>query len=256
MQIPKAPLKPTVFSPQTLIIYGNPKVGKTSSLAALPGCITASLEKGCEMHEMTYVPLGSYAEYKDFCESLRREKSYQFLAVDTVTVLEDLCIEEATRRYKLSNTGRNWTGTDILTELEYGAGYRALRIVFGEALDLACNAAPRTIFIAHSADKYIKDQGGKDVASAEVSLIGKCKQILCARGEIGHLRQVTRAKKSAAEKTITDGIISFKTTEELVCGSRHKHLAGKSFTFINGETGVIDWAAIYPDLFPAVEPKK
>jgi len=254
MIIPKTTIKPTALSPQTLIIYGNPKVGKTSALISLPNCITISMEPGVEMHDMVYVKANDFAQFVDACDSIKRDGTYKFIAIDTVSRLEDFTNAEANRRYRRSNFGRNFEkdgGEDILTELEHGAGYMHARRVFNEALDKAISSAPKTIFIAHSTDKVIKDQGAPDVTSAQIDLIGKHKQILCARGEIGHLVRKTRLRKTADGRTVEDGMLNFKTTEKLVCGARFNHLAGKEFTFLDGETLATNWHLIYPDLFPA-----
>lgn len=246
IKLPTAAEPPIYTEPTSLLIYGAPKCGKTSALAHLPDCLILSLERGAEQHNCMRLEIKTYRELIEAAGEISKAPPgrYKFVGVDTVDVLEELAVQEATVRYKASNTGRTFTGRDILSELEYGAGYRWLRGAFDEALCALIKCAPHVIFIGHVKDKVLDTGGAKETIIKDLDLTGKCKNIICARCDaVGHLSRVKRTGS-----TTTDGMLSFQTNDWLNAGARHSYLTGKTFKFIDGDTVKPDWAAIFPSL--------
>lgn len=117
--LPKEPVEPTVFSPRILLIYGMPKVGKTEILSHLPKSLTLDFEGGTEMYKMVRERVYSVPDVFDVIRSIISEGEanfkegkqgddvypYLFLAADTIDMLEELCVESATRKYKASPLG-------------------------------------------------------------------------------------------------------------------------------------------------------
>jgi len=245
IKLPTAPEPAQFTEPTSLLMYGAPKCGKTSSLPFLPDCLILSLERGAEQHNCMRVPVTTYKEFMEVTGQIAASAGrYKFVAVDTVDVLEELSVQEGQARYKASNMGRTFTGRDILSELEHGAGYRWLRNAFDEALCAVIKCAPHVIFIGHVKDKVLDTGGAKDTIIKDLDLTGKCKNIICARCDaVGHL---TRVKRTGSP--VSDGMLSFQTNDWLNAGARHTYLAGKTFKFIDGDTVKPDWAAIFPSL--------
>ncbi|MDO4465538.1 MAG: AAA family ATPase [Bacillota bacterium] len=123
-------------NPKNLIMFGLPKSGKTTALSQLPGCLIIDLENGSDYVENAFVTKA--ANYKDLYKLARAlspvwngEKNdkyepheFKFVAIDTITSLEEMSLDLAAKRYSESPVGKNWMGTgqDIL-KLPMGAGY-------------------------------------------------------------------------------------------------------------------------------------
>ena len=51
MELPKTKVGALRKSPKNMVIYGPPKIGKTTALSALDGCLIIDLEEGSDMVE-------------------------------------------------------------------------------------------------------------------------------------------------------------------------------------------------------------
>jgi hypothetical protein len=234
IQLPTQPLPPTDSNPKTLVIYGPPKIGKTSIVAALDDCLIIDLENGSNFVTALKVKLDNILQVNGLEEAVKAAKfPYKYVCVDTLDKLEEWCEVEATARYKASPQGKGFGGKSVL-ELPQGGGYFHLRNVFYEYFNRLRNLAPNAIFIGHIRDKMLTADG-KDVTSKDLDLTGKIRNIVCAYTDaIGHAYRDKDGKL----------MISFITTDSANCGSRCPHLINKAFSFTSPAT-TNDWKQIY-----------
>lgn len=77
--------------------------GKTSALAELPNCLIVDLEDGSEYIESYVVKAHNYMELYNIAKELKTtEHQFKFVALDTITALEDIALDLAARRYSES----------------------------------------------------------------------------------------------------------------------------------------------------------
>lgn len=122
MELPTKKVEATSKNARVLIIYSPPKVGKTELLSNLDNNLILDLEGGTKMIDALKVEVNSIGElykYKSAIEAA--EHKYDFITIDTVTKLEEMCNDLAIHMYKQTPIGKNYTGKDILT-LPNGAG--------------------------------------------------------------------------------------------------------------------------------------
>lgn len=239
MQLPVQKIKATSLSPRKLIIYSKPKVGKTSALAELPNSVIFDLENGTDFLDAVKLKINNLKELKEAGEAiLEQGKPYKYLIVDTVTKLEDMCAELAVQMYKNTPLGKNFTGTNVLT-LPNGAGYLYLREAVISVINYIETLADVIIYLGHIKLKFM-DKAGKEVSAMDLDLTGKIKSMMSADSDaIGMLYR--------------DGnknILSFKTTDDIICGARPKHLKNKEIVLSEvNEKGdlVTHWDKIFVD---------
>ncbi len=244
--------------PRMLLIYGPPKIGKTTMLAQLQtiapnrNLIVETDPRGAELVSCLSLQVNSMAELTTVIETIKAQskttgkRPYDFIAFDTIDKIEEWAEIEATAAYKKSSIGCNFTGASVL-ELPKGGGYLHLRRIFTEMLYRTFNLADNIIFVSHIRDKMIESVAGKgDVSAKDLDLTGKIKSIVCSM--VDGIGYVSRDK----DQNMT---ISFVTQEDVVCGSRCPHLKGQKQTH---QKQTFDWAKIYPDYasaHPILEPK-
>jgi hypothetical protein len=231
--LPKAVTPPTTIDPRVLILYGAPKVGKTSVLSQLPGCLIVDLEDGTDYLSALKVKASNMAELEAIAQSLRNPPNqYPYIAIDTVSKMEDWAELQGTNRYKANPTGKNFTGNSVL-ELPHGHGYLWLRLAFQELLGMFSGTTSRLILVCHLRDKFL-DKGGSEVAVKDLELTGKIRNITASKADaIGYMfRDVSKNQGRL--------MVSFQTFEQVSCGSRCDHLKGQAFEF--------DWKKIYKEL--------
>lgn len=235
-------------SPENLIIYGKPKSGKTTKLAELDDCLIIDLENGTNKIDALKVQVNSLQDLSKLITAMKRsEKKYRYVAIDTITRLEEWCEWDATWMYMKSLQGKNFnrypdkfesdggltplprSQWESVLSLPKGAGYLWLRNSFNKWKSLLKDLAPHVIFVAHVKDSSLEVKG-KEVACRDIDLTGKLKTITAADADgIGYVYWEEGVQ-----------MISFVTKDGAEAGTRCPHLAGKSMPF--------DWKEIFIDM--------
>lgn len=142
IELPTVRKAPTVLEPKRLVIISHPKIGKTELASALPNSLILDLEGGAGYYENTCIDVKQLcidkstpeAKYpmrqalKDIADTIKakiavdKKSPYDFLVIDTTTVLEEIARGYATTLYKKTPLGKNFAGTDVVAELSNGAG--------------------------------------------------------------------------------------------------------------------------------------
>ena len=232
LTLPKKVIKATRKSPKNMIIYGPPKIGKTTALSKLENCLIIDLEDGSDMVDALKIKVNSLAELAEVGKAIISEgKPYKYIAIDTITQLEVWCEEEAKKMYQETPMGKNFDpqnkGLSVLS-LPQGAGYLWLRKAFMKWFHRLSKLADHVIFVGHLKDKYLT-KNGKEVKANDLSLTGKLREITCASTDaIGLVYRGEGVTK-----------ISFDSTNDDTAGSRCEHLRG-----LDAE---LEWGKIFID---------
>ena len=241
-------------SPKNLIIFSKPKVGKTSLLAQLDDCLIIDLEKGSDYVDAMKIQASSVEEIKAIGEQIKKEEyPYKYIALDTITALEEMCIPYAEIIYSKTSIGKNWFKTTSdgslaadsgkaiygsILNMPNGAGYPYLRDAFTRVIEYVKTLAPRVILIGHIRDVLL-EKGGADFNALDLDLTGKLKRITTSQSDaIGYLYR--KGNKN---------ILSFKTSDEVSCGARPEHLRNQEITvseIVDGQL-VTHWNRVFID---------
>jgi hypothetical protein len=219
IKLPTSKIKAEEHNPKNLIIFSKPKVGKTELLAGLPDCLIMDLENGTDYVDAMKIKISSVRELKAVGEAIiKAGKPYKYIAVDTITALEDVCLPYAEELYSKTSMGKNWFSEGkpkytSLLNLPNGAGYPWLREAFTKVIDYVKTLAPYIILVGHVKDTML-EKNGAEVNVLDLDLTGKLKRISTSNSDaIGYLYR--KGKQN---------ILSFKTTDEISCGARPVHL--------------------------------
>ena len=231
-KLPKKKVKASRKSPKNMIIYGAPKIGKTTVLSQLDDCLIIDLEQGSDMLDALKVQVNSLKELGEIGKEIYTEgKPYKYVAIDTISKLEEWCEEEGKQIYLKTPMGKNFEqknpGMSILS-LPNGAGYLYLRMAYKKWIDRLNTLADHVILVGHLKDKMLEKKG-KEVAVKDLDLTGKIKQITCANADaVGYIYR---------EDDVT--MVSFDSLGDVVAGSRCDHLKGKTMP--------MEWSKIFID---------
>ena len=252
--LPKKKSAASHKSPKNLIIFSKPKVGKTSLLAELDDCLILDLEKGSDYVDAMKIQVSSVEDIKAIGEQIKKEEyPYKYIAIDTITALEEMCVPYAEKIYSKTSIGKNWFKTTSdgslaadsgkavygnILQMPNGAGYPYLRDAFTRVIEYVKTLAPRIILIGHIKDVLLEKAGG-DFNALDLDLTGKLKRITTSQSDaIGYLYR--KGNKN---------ILSFKTTDEVSCGARPEHLRNQEITVSELKDGkmMTHWDKIYID---------
>lgn len=225
-------------NPKRLIIYSKPKVGKTTALAGLDNCLILDMENGSDFTDALKVKINNLSDLRAYgTKIIEAGKPYKYIAVDTVTAMEDMVKPLALKLYRDTPMGRSFSSDNVLT-LPNGAGYGYLREAFFNVLDYIDTLADNIILLGHLKDRQIEIKG-KEVNAADVDLTGKIKSLICANADA--IAYMTREDNN---KTV----LNFQTSDTIICGARPEHLKNQQIVISEiQEDGTLktNWDKIY-----------
>ena len=241
INLPTTKLPAVTQDPKNLIIYGVPKIGKTTILSHLENCLIIDIEDGSDYVEAMKVKVGTLGELQAVCKAIvEAGKPYDFIALDTITSLEDFAKPLALREYQSSPQGGGYTG-DIL-HLPHGAGYGYLRNAVEKIINMVASVTTNLILVGHVKDKALAAAAEATSGSTiELDLTGKLGRILAAKSDaIGFVHRDEDSNLC----------ISFETDGNASAGARPEHLANKNIIVAEKtEEGFIShWDRIFPSL--------
>jgi len=227
--LPKGKLAPSRVDPKVFLFYGMPKVGKTKILTELDNLLILDLEGGAETYECARVQISTIAQIDQIITEILAEGKanggkypYEFIALDTVSKLEDLVDANETAKYKASVMGKGFTGASV-TELPHGLGYGFIRRGVMDVIERLSRVCKHLIIVGHVKEKILS-KAGEEVTYRDLALSGKLASIVPAFVDaIGYIYR--------AAQTGSTIMVSFKTGDGATMGSRIDHLKGQEFPF-------------------------
>lgn len=243
MQLPTVKSRATLVNPRQLILFGLPKSGKTAILSHLEDCLIVDIDGGTDYYDTMSVKVNNLEELRELVVELSKKKKelghnpYKYIALDTITVLNDLVTPLAADLYRKTSMGKNFKGDDIRS-LPNGAGYKYIRDAFEFVVNQFVPLCDHLIFTAHVRDKMF-EKDGKEFSAMEVDLEGKLRTIVPGKADaVGYVYRKDNQT-----------IISFITKDAVICGSRSNHLKNKEIVIAESSDGInIDktyWDKIY-----------
>ena len=243
--IPEKPRAPKRISPKITVLYGAPKVGKSTAVAGLPNHLHLDMEGGCDFLSGTIVDfpqivknmnkdrdveaLGSINKMDVlrlvYQEAQATPDKYQYVSFDTVDELEKMCQEDVTRQF----------GVDF-SELGYGQGYNLVRSNMINTLDYFVDLGMSVLVIGHR-KRSIVGEGNAEVKISELDLQGKNKNVVMSHADA--IAYVGRSEEGVLQLSFKAGV-----NEGVEAGSRTPHLVGKKI-LLNQPS---DWTQVYPEL--------
>ena len=231
--LPKTKVLATAKSPGLLIIASKPKIGKSSNLAGLDNNLILDLEKSTKFIDALKIEATSVSDIFSIGKQIIADnKPYDYVTVDTMTALEDMCIPYAEKIYSETSQGKKWFMLDSDGKLspnsgkaQYGSiinipngfGYPYLRQAVSKVINYVQTWAPRVILTVHVKD-IVLEKAGAEFSVNDLDLTGKIKRILASQADaIGYLYR----KKN-------QNILTFVTSDEFAsAGARPEHLSNK-----------------------------
>ena len=221
MALIKVKRKAVSDNPKSLLLYGAPKVGKTTALSQLKDCLIIDTEGGANMVDGYIETVNNRDDFIALLQQAKEGHDYTYVALDTVDKVADwaekaVCLEE---------------GVTAVADLAFGKGFGMVREKVLNTIQVLKEIFPHVIIIGHR--KWAKSiVDGKALVEPEsLDLTGKLKNMLMADCDaIGYVYRDDEKGKL---------MVSFKPNDSLEAGSRSPHLRGKEIE--------LKWNLIYKE---------
>jgi hypothetical protein len=107
--LPTKKIAPSTQNPKNLVVFSKPKTGKTTLFSGLDNCLILDLEEGSDYVDALKIKATSVADIANIGRAvIAAGKPYKYIAVDTITALQEMCVPRAEELYAKTIMGKNW----------------------------------------------------------------------------------------------------------------------------------------------------
>ena len=201
-----------------LLIYGQPKTGKSTFGSQLPRSLFLNFEQGTNaLAGIRSVPILRWSDFKKVLSQLRKPQAremYDSIVVDTASIAWQLCEKYVCQR----------EGVDSIRDIPWGQGWGMLRNEFSECWREITLLGFGILFIAHSKDKptEMRDEEGNEITAVAPDLPNQCYGIINSIVDIIGYLQVQMNNDGTSER-----FLYTRSTPTVFAGSRYQYLAPK-----------------------------
>lgn len=215
--IKKQKRKPVSLNPKVLLLYGAPKVGKTTMLSKLDDCLIIDTEKGTNMLEAYIQEVNNREELIQTLKDAMEGHEFKYMAIDTIDKVVEWAEKAVCAEYEVAS----------IADLTFGKGYALAREKVMNTINAFRDCCEHLIIVGHRKVARAVIDGKALVEPESLDITGKLKNLIMSDCDaIGYvLREDDKL------------MVSFKADESIEAGSRCEHLRGKIVEF--------NWSNIY-----------
>lgn len=242
IELPTSKIPAATQDPKNLIIFGLPKVGKTTILSTLENNLILDFEDGSDYVDALKIKINSLKELKEVCKAIKDAgKPYKFITIDTVTAVEEMAKPVAIALYQASPMfSEKYADIKEPGQLPNASGYSFWRQAIESIINLISSCAEHLIICGHVKDSKLDENANGSLKTLD--LTGKVSRILSAKSDaIGFVHRDEDSNLC----------IKFGQDGEVLTGARPQHLANKDIIVAEwNEDGTFTphWERIYPSL--------
>ena len=196
----------------TVLLYGQPKTGKTTTAAQFPQALLCAFETGyLAIPGVMAQPVNKWSEFKQILKQLDSDQArqqFKNVIVDTVDIAYDLC-----EKYICNQNGVSTVG-----DLAYGKGYALAKKEFDEALRKIPQMGYGLVMISHAQDKTFKDENGDEYQQIVPTLANQPRLVVDRMSDI-----IGYAHPFQEEDGTVHTTLFMRGTPRFVAGSRFKY---------------------------------
>lgn len=201
----------------SVLMYGTPKSGKTTTASKFPDALLVAFEKGYSaIPNVKAAPVNSWNEFRQLLKQLEKDEAkamYSTIVIDTADIAYDYCV-----KYICAKASDAKNDYENIGDIPYGKGYKMAETEFDECLRKILQMDYGLVLISHATDKTFTDTNGNEYNQIVPTLDNRARKI-CERtcDIIGY----THSEYNAEGGTTT--FMEMRGTPRYVAGSRFKY---------------------------------
>ena len=196
-----------------ILLYGAPKVGKTSFSVQMPKNLLLGFEHGFNaLGGIKAVDIDKWTTFKQVIRQLRQPEAkemYSTITIDTATIAYTMCEDFICTQQNINRIG----------DLPYGAGYGLVEKEFQDCLRQITQMGYGIVLIAHSVPRVEKTPEGSEIEIVSPDLPKRGYKVINQLVDIiGYIDIIW--DKEGNEKRV----LYTRKTSQIMAGSRFKYL--------------------------------
>ena len=201
----------------SVMLYGAPKTGKTTTACRFPGALLLAFEKGYSTIPGVYpVPINSWSEFKKLFIEFKDpdvQAKFQTIVMDTADIAYTLC-----EKYICNRESDAKHDYQTVADIPYGKGYALAMEEFDECIRKILQLGYGLVLISHEQDKTMKNERGEEYNQL-IPTLDKRARLVCERtcDIIGYCRAIEDVD---GKQTVR---MFMRETSRFVAGSRFKY---------------------------------
>lgn len=201
-----------------LLIYGQPKSGKSTFGSQLPRALFLNFEQGTNaLAGIRGVPMLRWTDFKKVLSQLRKPQAkemYDSIVVDTASIAWQLCEQYICQRESV----------DSIRDVPWGQGWNMVKTEFSECWREITLLGFGILFIAHAKDRptEMRDEEGNAITAVAPDLPNNAYTIINSIVDIIGYLQVQMNPDGSTERYLYT-----RSTPNIFAGSRYQYLAPK-----------------------------
>ena len=170
MALKKVKRKVISENPKVMLLYGAPKVGKTTALSQLNDCLIIDTEQGANMVEGYVESANSREEFINILKEAKDGHDYTYVAIDTIDKIADWADKSVCQEENVS----------AVQDLAFGKGFALSRDKVLNTVNVLRDIFPYVILIGHRKWAQAVVDGKAIVQPESLDLTGKLKNMIMA----------------------------------------------------------------------------
>lgn len=158
-------IKPHVVSRDlrgySVLIYGDPKTGKTTTAAQFPKALVLAFEKGYSaIPNILVKDINTWGEFRKTLNELKDpevKEAYHNIVIDTADIAYALC-----EKYCVNMACDEKHNYETIADIPFGKGYKMVMTEFDECIRKILQMGYGLILISHSQNKSFTDETGTE----------------------------------------------------------------------------------------------
>lgn len=115
MELPTERRPVQQYNPRLMVLFGKPKSGKSTIMAAIDDNLIVDLEDGYRSLSVMCVQARNYNDFIEIRDALRKKMgspdnppAYKFITIDNASRLEEMALSRAAQLYRNTPMGSSW----------------------------------------------------------------------------------------------------------------------------------------------------
>lgn len=206
------------LSGYSVLFYGTPKSGKTTTASKFPGALIFAFEKGYSAIPGAMAqPIFSWGEFKKFARELKNDDvkaTFKTIIIDTADIAYDYC-----SKYICSQASDAQHEYESLGDIPYGKGYKMAELEFDQCMRDILMLDYGLVLISHATEKTFTATDGSQYDQIIPTLDNRARKICERTCDIIGYSHAEFDKENGGTKTW----LELRGTPRYVAGSRFRY---------------------------------